>query len=203
MAPPGAGVGPEQLLQEISASLVEYGVEPEELFRRLDKDDSGALSLAEFTAFLQKNTPEKRVRKGPVVPLGTDHRKEQVQNMYITCSTSQKLSQLDSFQDRHQVPTILDLLMSRQAADPHSKLLRTGLVCSPDGSFQRPDRLALVDQSLKAGRGNKRTQSTELSQTGVHILRGFKEPMPDMCHVGSRKLADFDDCRERCRITAF
>jgi Ca2+-binding EF-hand superfamily protein len=149
----------------------------EEVFRRLDHDDSGALSLSEFTAFLQPDPPVRHEKKGPLVPLGSDKRRTQVQEMHIACAKSQKLSH--SFR---QVAIDLD---------------------SVDGSVrkERPDWLARVDNGLsKNHRGRSgSTPHSPLSRTGEHVMRGVHESMLDLAPICCG-LANFDIQPERCRI---
>jgi Ca2+-binding EF-hand superfamily protein len=172
-----------------------------ELFRRLDKDDSGNLSLAEFTAFLSKDPPVRRERKDrAVTPLGDDLRQQQVQQMYISSDHSCKLDA--SFHKKSASGTSLHRLMGRSDANSN-KLLLTGLQRSPDGGVVRPDWLESVETGLLDMRQDPfKPKISELSRTGSHVLRAHAEPIRDLLAVGSG-LANFNDKVERCRITCF
>jgi Ca2+-binding EF-hand superfamily protein len=142
----------------------------EELFHRLDKDDSGHLSLSEFTAFMSPDPPaRRRERKGPLVPIGSDTRKKQA---FTTFSRSQSPASSKPYQGD----------------------------CG-SGQNQRPDWLALVEHGLsKDGRRNRK--HTELSRNGMHVMRGDRECLRDLAPIGCA-IVDFNENRERCRISAF
>jgi len=174
-----------------------------ELFKRLDKDDSGELSLTEFTAFLQQDIPVK-IQHKEVEPLGNAHRVEQAQHFFeIKCATSLKLK--DSNRRNHtEAPssdgprrrggikldnsTLLEKLRERsnnEAAD----LLKSGYQFE-NGVVKRPDWLSFVDVGMQENRMKGSAcgfrscpKPTELTTTGKHMLRVNREaaPMRDLC----------------------
>jgi len=178
-----------------------------ELFKRLDKDDSGELSLTEFTAFLQQDIPVK-IQHKEVEPLGNAHRVEQAQHFFeIKCATSLKLK--DSNRRNHtEAPcgdaprrrggiklhensngsTLLEKLRERSNNDC-ADLLKSGYQFE-NGVVRRPDWLSFVDVGMQQNRmkGSScgfRAVSvpTELTKTGKHLMRVNREaaPMRDLC----------------------
>jgi len=178
-----------------------------ELFKRLDKDDSGELSLTEFTAFLQQDIPVK-IQHKEIAPLGNEHRVEQATNFFeIKCATSLKLK--DSNRRNHtEAPcgdaprrrggiklhensngsTLLEKLRERSNNDC-ADLLKSGYQFE-NGVVRRPDWLSFVDVGMQQNRmkGSScglRAVSvpTELTKTGKHLMRVNREaaPMRDLC----------------------
>jgi len=176
-----------------------------DLFRRLDKDDSGELSLGEFTAFLQKDPPVRIERKGPVKPLGSEHRKSQVEQMYISCATSSKLESNRRQFSSEASP--LHKLMARGDAKSN-KFLVMGTPFDTDGTCDKPDWIAHVNEGLLESR-EERTGSrfmmpkaTELARYGSHVLRVHSASAPDLVGTGCIT-ASFNDKEDRCHISAF
>lgn len=153
-----------------------------ELFKRLDVDGSGNLTIAEFTAFLEA-TPDKKVRKGPCVPLGSEHRRKQVEIGHVSCNDSYKLAHIGT----HRTPSATPK-QDLDPRDPNTPFLR---------AVARP-----IDWVESVRSQTQRRYDTELSRKGHHVFQMCREPLLDVCDIGAG-LEKFDCKKERCRITAF
>mmetsp|Transcript_46627 Transcript_46627/g.86936 ORF Transcript_46627/g.86936 Transcript_46627/m.86936 type:complete len:633 (-) Transcript_46627:19-1917(-) len=161
-----------------------------ELFRRLDVDGSGNLTVGEFTAFLEQD-PVKKEFKGPLEPMGSEYRRQQVENGHISCNQSYKLAHIGT--NRKSMAA-----HSQEPSSPHSAFLNSGWSRSSGGTtFKRP-----IDWVECVRSNTQRRYDTELSRKGAHVFQTCHEPMQDLCDLGAG-LEKFDDKKVRCRITAF
>jgi Ca2+-binding EF-hand superfamily protein len=196
-------ISPEHFCSVLRSSLKYPNFHAGELFRRLDTDDSGVLSLEEFTAFLQKDVPERRERKGPVPPLGNEFRQQQVNAIYGSTVNSVKLARPSSQSTKKGEADLLVRLRMRSDA-AGNKFLSTALPMTPDGGFDRPDWVGFVHTGLSGGQKDRFgvPKVTKLSRTGSHVLRVLGDPPRDLCNW-EPTMSSFAEHSERCRISSF
>lgn len=172
-----------------------------DLFKRLDVDDSGELSLAEFTAFLQKNPPSRTQKLAPLSQLGTDERQNKVDNMYMSSAHSTKLQPVDLA--AKAVNGHLEKLMARGHPEG-AKWLQESEKQDKEGRIDRPDWPAAVEDGLaenreeQFGSRNFKPKPTELARLGKHVVRVHASSMPELLDR-RLNLVKFNEHEQRSR----
>jgi len=165
-----------------------------DLWRRLDIDKSGQLTIGEFTAFIYKDAPTKRIWKEAAPPLGTEARQETLAYPYRTMGGSTKLAIKELV--RRTEPKVGSRLKATQSegclnSSPWETLR------SPTGTSEI--HLKRAFDNLGAVQSNVRCGSSELRHRGRHVLTASSEPSLDLSS-GPCALNAWDERAERTRM---
>lgn len=159
-----------------------------DLWHRLDIDNSGELTIAEFTAFIMKDPPSRHIKAAPIIPLGTEERRKKLNNR-SEMALSTKL--VPSPAQKITSPLLKAKRDNRLFDTPWESFSHSPTE-SPQFRLNRPDYLGIVEANVRCG-------SSELRHRGRHVLTVSSESSPDLCGVTSA-LSHFDGREGRPRM---
>jgi len=169
------------------------------LFARLDKDGSGTLTIGEFTAFLEKEIPQRRVEAREVVALGTEARRKKVEGIHMNVVESPKLAHCGRGRTA---------IRWHDTGAGDNDLLATNWHTDVQGlavHLDRPDYLEQVRTGLDGLRSRNRSLGlrpvSELHLNGRLVLSGGCEPLRDLSSK-SLGLESFDCDATRSHMDA-
>lgn len=145
-----------------------------DLFQRLDKDYSGALSMEEFSGFLEGELPQRRRPWRPLSPLGSEQRQWQVQGGHAATLGSPKLAECGRRMAGEGSPK------SPELGDHLATNWRTDRGCL-SSKLERPDYVAIIREGL--GHRAQRKGQSELLLSGQHLFTRCRDPQPDFSEI--------------------
>jgi len=150
-----------------------------DVFSRLDKDQSGELSFEEFTAFLIPDVRQRQMGFTPLEPQGDAKR--------TSTGVAMKLVGADACNTAGQASG--PRLKQETANFFAEKARRNSAILGLPSAAEEFNRLDYIRQRVKC--------KGELYHKGKHIFSGCAGPLRDLAHEQSCGLRDFDEKAKR------